>query len=301
MSETQTWAEELPDDIRNHESIQKIGDLESAAKVVIDLTESQADLRGRLSASMTVPKADAPKEEWDAFESKLEKSGYDKADAAPDAPDGYELNGELDGLPMTDDQSKELQASLRKQFHAAGLGKRAAAKLAKVRVGEIKEAASGNSAVEAASTKALKEKFGDNFQKNMDVAADVAKRLGIGGLLTDPLFTMDGKPVVLGNNQELIMALIKMQDGVGEEGEAGGGSGEPVDSGPSLEDLQDERIKVDVKYGKMMRDDPGSAELRVLRRQRFMLSGKIAAKKHGQPFVSASPQDIANAIIPSDR
>ena len=67
----------------------------------------------------------------------------------------------------------------------------------------------------------------------------------------------------------------------------------------SLQDLQDQRAALDQKFGRIMREDPSSAELAVIRRQRMKLSGKIAAAKGGYPFEDATPEQIAAAVIPN--
>ena len=85
-----------------------------------DIVTAYKNLEQRFGGAVTVPKEDAPKEEWDKFKSKLPESMR-----PPESPDKYEFK-RPEGLPEDMPYSEELAATSKNWMHEAELNPRQA-------------------------------------------------------------------------------------------------------------------------------------------------------------------------------
>lgn len=76
------WLEQVKTDLRTHESLKDINDVNHLTESYIELSGRVEGMRGELDGSIKVPGADATMEEREAFYRKLGK---------PEKPEGYEF------------------------------------------------------------------------------------------------------------------------------------------------------------------------------------------------------------------
>ena len=104
QSET-SWRTGLPEDIRENPHLTRYGSQEEAARGIIEAQNFISTTRP------TVPKEDAPAEEWDKFFNSLGR---------PEKPEGYEIT-KPENLPKDFPYSEELDKQWQTWAHKAGL------------------------------------------------------------------------------------------------------------------------------------------------------------------------------------
>lgn len=162
------WRAALPDEWKEHDFVkpyQKPGDF---VKSAYEIAQDRDALKTRLENSI-------PKLRDGATDA--ERADYFKALGRPDKSDEYEISIP-DGLPQSDDTVKWFQET----SHKLGIPKAMAEGLAREYFSKsAKDFDALNQAIEkkqAESTNSLKREWGGEFQKNLDAAKIVARKIG---------------------------------------------------------------------------------------------------------------------------
>lgn len=150
-----------------------------------DVVSAALSLEQRLGSSVTVPKEDAPKEDWDKFYSKLPE-----AMRPPETPDKYEFK-RPEGLPENLPYSDELASTSKNWMHEAGLnGKQAqtihdkfAGYMAEQQTAALQAQAQAVEATHADLTKEWGPVDSEGFKAKQELMNRAALKLG----LKDPL------------------------------------------------------------------------------------------------------------------
>ena len=165
-----------------------------------DIATAYMNAEQKLGASVTVPKEDAPKEEWDKFYSRLPE-----AMRPPESPDKYEF-ARPEGLPEDLPYNQEMADVSKTWMHEAGLnGKQAQAihdRFAGYMADQQKQALAAQAEAVEATHADLTKEWGptdsEGFKAKQELASRAAKKLGLmesfqkGGLvladgaMTDP-------------------------------------------------------------------------------------------------------------------
>lgn len=195
------WQEQiaaLPEDIRGHASLKDIKDLAGLAKAFVD-TKSMVG-----ADKLVIPAKDAPKEQWDAYWTKLGR---------PESPDKYELAQE--GLPQGIDVPPEMLTAYFGKAHELGMSKQQVAGIHRWMLEHLKatETALGESAATEASeaVAALKKEFGSAYEQRLNLARNAVQEFGgdeLKGFLEE---------TGLGNDPRLVKAFAKIGQAIGSD------------------------------------------------------------------------------------
>jgi hypothetical protein len=158
-----SWRSGLPQEIRDNEHLSRYGTLEEAAKGIIEAQKFISSTRP------TVPKEDAPPEEWDKFYGGLGR---------PEKPEGYEL-AKPEELPEGFPYDENLEKKWRDWAHKAGLTAKQArdiygAYLA-ANIEYFNQVMAQANEREAKVTELLKKTWGAKYDVEMKLAQKVAQ------------------------------------------------------------------------------------------------------------------------------
>ncbi len=206
------WRTGLPEDLRGHKSLETIKgkDWNEAGPSLVKSFIHAQSLVG--ADKLVIPGKDATKEQIAEFRTKL---------GVPEKPDGYEVK-----LPegLTEDKiDKKLMDTWRTRLHEAGIPKSQAEKI-------ISDYLSDNLSVMTAQQKAaekqaqdweieLKQKFGADYDKQVNYARYALRQLGSDSLLQ--LLESTG----LGNNPTVVEFFAKAGRSISDDTARGGGGG----------------------------------------------------------------------------
>lgn len=160
------WSAKLvPEEVRGDPLWQRFKDPAEAFK-------SHLNAHKALGASIRVPKENAPKEEWDAYWTKLGR---------PETPAGYEIV-RPENMPEGLNWSDEVVAGFQGLAHEIGLTPAQAKRLAEWDTQRQIRGIDGLSTSVAknreASQKALKDAWGPLYQRNLNLARDAFDKFG---------------------------------------------------------------------------------------------------------------------------
>jgi hypothetical protein len=290
-----TWRDSLPEELQSNPELDRIK-AETPEEALGALAERVVGMRQSLGSAVQLPGKDASDEDMAAFEERMATLGFGPQDKAPENPEEYPDQFDATGIPpeVVDDFVEQA----RQRYARAGLGKKAAAKLLQDDANTLRNSLSGYHADVERVTDVVKQTYGPNAAAAIAAAERGAAAAGIDDLMNQPLMTMDGKMVSLGNRPEMIDVLKNIGERLGEDKTPTTASGAAaVNSAASTEDLQDERTLKMSEYAAMVRKNPGAPELVVKRREILGLSQRIAAGKTGdQELVGMTPKHIARYL-----
>jgi hypothetical protein len=160
---TPNWREGLPEDIRENPFLTRYSNMEEAAKGIIEAQNLISSTRP------TIPKADAPEEEWGRFYGTLGR---------PEKPEGYEI-AKPEKLPEGFPYDEALEGQFRTWAHKAGL----TGKQTKALYDDYMEANVGNfntimgqaQVREAKVTEALQNLWKGDYEPNLNLARKTAQ------------------------------------------------------------------------------------------------------------------------------
>jgi hypothetical protein len=237
---TGSWLDTLPQDIRSSPSLIKYKSIEELAK-------------GHINAESLIGKKRiaAPDQSW----KDTDWEEFYKSVGRPETPDGYKLP-ELklpEGLKA--DGAKVKKA--REAFHKAGLTGRQFEAAMGLYAEELSTAHEAERVARETAisegTNALKQKWGDKFDANLDVARNVLKKFGSSGLLKQI------EDSGFGNNPEFIASLHAIGSAILDDRARGQGGGDLdiMDSTRATREI--ETLKMDAGFQKILNDpkDPG--------------------------------------------
>ncbi len=190
VADSGNWRDSLPDDIKDHQSLQNIADVGALAKTMIHAQSMVG------AEKIPVPGKWATDDDWEQVYSKLGR---------PEAADGYELDlgeGEVD---------EEFVGAFRDAAHKAGLTPRQAQQLAGWYNGMSAEGLAGAEAgkvdIEAAKAQAtadLRQEYGKAYDERLTLGNNLIGEFGEEGLLD--LRLEDGTPLI--NNAAFVKTII---------------------------------------------------------------------------------------------
>lgn len=227
----------LPEDIRGEPSLQTFKDVGTLAKSFV---EAQKLIGSRRVA---IPGEKAADAEWDTFYNNIGRPG------TPDLYEDVVLKDETGKVLMEPDKAQ--LGELKKFFHKMGLTGKQARMMQEYSLGYLHK----NNLASAASeqervnneTAALREDWGESFDKNVDVARSVIKKFG------DQPFLEYIEKTGMGNNAQLIRLLHKVGTSMLEDTGRRGGDPLPLnDSTRAMNEI--ELLKTDVEFQKALGD-----------------------------------------------
>jgi hypothetical protein len=185
------WRDQLPDDLRDHQSLQNITDVGALAKTMIHAQSMVG------AEKIPVPGKWASDDDWNQVYQKLGR---------PDEADGYEFD--FGDQPLDDD----FVNNFRSTAHDAGLSARQAQKLVAWYTDIAREHGGGSEeeiqhAVEAAKTAAeteLKKEYGNALKDRLEMGDNLLNEFGAEGIME--LTLADGTPLV--NNPAFIKTVV---------------------------------------------------------------------------------------------
>lgn len=160
------WLSAVTPDLRKHELLRGM-------KGPSDLAKAYVDLNGRLESSIAVPKEDAPEEEKQAYREKIRS-----LNGVPESPEEYQLDTPdlPEGLNYSDDDVSVFKA----MSHEMGLNQEQVNKLfqwdTKRRTDAYNKYVEERKAERETADKTLKESWGDDYERNMNMVAAVVKK-----------------------------------------------------------------------------------------------------------------------------
>jgi len=228
-TETGSWRDQLPDDLRDHQSLQNITDVGALAKTMIHAQSMVG------AEKIPIPGKWATDDDWAEVYQKLGR---------PDDADGYAFD--FGDVKIDDD----FVSGFSEVAHKAGLSERQAKALA----GWYMEQSPANASdpeeqarnIEAAKTDAvadLRKEYGNAFQDRLKLGDNLMAEFGGEGLLE--LRLADGTPLV--NNPAFAKMIINtahwINESVSEDkliGEKGSGAITPGEADEKLRELMRE-------------------------------------------------------------
>jgi hypothetical protein len=192
-----SWLEDLPEDVRNHPSMQHVPD-------TITLAKNYVNAQRLIGADkIPVPSKSATEDEWRAVYRKL---------GAPEDPQQYEV----EKTEVFDDTSFE---AFRNRAYEVGLNNRQAKAIADLYQEQIStaQAAMDQRAEEIrfSGEQELRQEFGQYFEERMGMAQDAARTIFGDAALFDEIKLADGR--LLGDDPRIIRGLVKMREMLGED------------------------------------------------------------------------------------
>ena len=225
---TDSWRDQLPDDLRDHQSLQNISDVGTLAKTMIHAQSMVG------AEKIPIPGKWATDEDWDQVYGKLGR---------PDDATGYELDfGEAE-------INEDFVNGFSDVAHKAGLSDRQAQALAGWYMEQMPEAIDPEVAgqnVEAAKLEAeadLRKEYGNAFDDRIQLGDNLISEFGVEGLMD--LRLDDGTPLV--NNPAFIKTVVNaahyIQESVSEDkliGDKGSNAITPAEADQKLLELMRE-------------------------------------------------------------
>lgn len=160
-----SWLEGLPEDIRENPYLTRYKSSEEAARGII---EAQTFIS---STRPTIPKEDAPQEQWDKF--------YN-SQGRPEKPDGYEI-AKPENLPEGFLYSEELDKQWQTWAHQAGLSAKTFKQIRDnylaANIDNYNKVLGEQVQREEKVTAALEKKWGGNYQEELNLAKKTAQSL----------------------------------------------------------------------------------------------------------------------------
>lgn len=189
VDDSGSWRDALPDDIRDHQSLQNISDVGSLAKTMIHAQSMVG------AEKIPVPGKWATDDDWEQVYTKLGR---------PDAADGYELDlGESE-------VNEEFVGSFRDAAHKAGLTPRQAQQL----VGWYNDQGAlgggeGGAQIDVQAARAtaeadLRQEYGNAYDDRLKLGDNLIGEFGEEGLMD--LRLEDGTPLI--NNAAFVKTII---------------------------------------------------------------------------------------------
>lgn len=188
--EVPEWRKSLPEPLQKDKRLDKFTN-------VSDVIKSYVELEGKLGSSVSIPKSDAPAEEWTKFFVRVGR---------PEKPENYDLPKEK--------YQPEVERVLREKMLAAGIlptqvsGFLDAIGEAARTADTVKKAKLDADAASAAE--ALKAEYGDKYQANVDKAIETAK-----AVFPPELFERMGKDGY-GKSSAFVKSMIALSENIGE-------------------------------------------------------------------------------------
>jgi len=205
-----TWREGLPEDIRDSEHLTRYTTLEDAAKGIIEAQKFISSTRA------TVPKEDAPPEEWAKFYGSLGR---------PENPEGYEL-AKPEKLPEGFPYSEELEKQWRGWAHKAGLtGKQAKAVYdgyIAASVENFNQFLTQAGEREAQVEEVLKKAWGANYDQEMKLSRKAAQTF-----IKSPE-DWEALGLALNNDERLVLLFNRIGKAMSEDVLRGADAGGPI-------------------------------------------------------------------------
>ena len=222
---TDSWRDQLPDDLRDHQSLQNISDVGTLAKTMIHAQSMVG------AEKIPIPGKWATDEDWDQVYGKLGR---------PDDATGFQLDfGEAE-------INEEFVNGFSDVAHKAGLSDRQAKALAGWYMEQMPEAIDPEVAtqnVEASKLEAeadLRKEYGNAFDDRIRLGDNLISEFGVEGLME--LKLADGTPLI--NNPAFIKTVINaahyIQESVSEDkliGDKGSDAITPAEADQKLQEL----------------------------------------------------------------
>jgi hypothetical protein len=163
------WRDALPEDLKAEKSLEvyKPGDGEQLIPVPVGLIKSTVEGQKMIGSSLRVPKDDATPEEWNAFHGKLGR---------PESPDKYAFK-KPDKLPQGVVWDENIVKEYSGVAHKFGLTPKQANGLMDFYMGKQIEGGDRVIATLEQGTKALKEDWKEDYDKNVAIAVRAVDEL----------------------------------------------------------------------------------------------------------------------------
>lgn len=207
--EASSWLEGLPEDIRENPHLTRYKSREEAARGII---EAQTFIS---STRPTIPKEDAPPEEWDKF--------YN-SQGRPEKPEGYEL-AKPENLPEGFVYSEELDKQWQTWAHKAGLSAKAFKEIRDsylaANVAYFNKVLEDQGQREERVTAALEETWGGKYKENLNLARITAKKY-----IADE-GDWEALAFALNNDERLVGIFHRIGQDLSEDTLRGGGQHQP--------------------------------------------------------------------------
>jgi len=188
VDDSGSWRDALPDDIRDHQSLQNISDVGSLAKTMIHAQSMVG------AEKIPVPGKWATDDDWEQVYTKLGR---------PDAADGYELDlGESE-------VNEEFVGSFRDAAHKAGLTPRQAQQLVGWYNDQGALGGEGGAQIDVQAARAtaeadLRQEYGNAYDDRLKLGDNLIGEFGEEGLMD--LRLEDGTPLI--NNAAFVKTII---------------------------------------------------------------------------------------------
>jgi len=220
MSDNQypAWHDQLPDDLKGHETLAGYQKLEEAARAILDLQGKVPELEGKLQNAVMRPGEAAKPEELDAFYNALGR---------PEKPEAYSF-GKPEGLPEGIPYDENLETQMKQVFHSAGLNDQQGQAVFKAFMdnysGKYLETAKQMKEVHERDVAELKRIWGDDVEEMQNKASRAATKLG------GERFAKYLKDSGLGQKPIFIHFLNQVFELIGEDSSVPGAPGEATRS-----------------------------------------------------------------------
>jgi len=202
-----SWLKGLPEDIRENSHLTRYKSPEEAARGLI---EAQNFIS---SSRPTVPKEDAPPEEWDKFYNSLGR---------PEKPEGYKI-AKPENLPEGFAYSEEIDQQWQVWAHQAGLTAKQFTAIREAyltaNVANFKEVLEQQGQREKQVTEVLEKEWKGKYRENLDLARKTAQRYIQDGADWEAL------AFALNNDERLVRIFCRMGQDLSEDTLRGGGTG----------------------------------------------------------------------------
>lgn len=193
--ETTDWREQLPDDLKQSQSITKF-------KTIPDLAKSYLEIEKMMGSRVGLPKDDSPAEEW---------NGFYKSWGRPDKFDAYKIPD----LPKELNIPDEFGKSLREMAHTIGLNQKQFEKLINWGAQQSMTALQAQQATNSERAGKLKKEWGFKYENNYNKAMRALAYLV--GYKSDHPFLQYLETTSMGNDPEFLQMLFDLHERLGED------------------------------------------------------------------------------------
>ena len=171
------WLENLPDDLKENETLKQTPDVETLAKRFLET-------KAAVGNGIRIPSEDASEEVWNEFNEKLrtrvpdlvnvkDKDGVFAKLGRPESPDGYELGETQVELDET------FESDLKKTAHELGLTNEQFQGIMSKNLDAVKQVQSKSEEAKKEAESALKERWGDAYGTKRSNAVLAAEKYGL--------------------------------------------------------------------------------------------------------------------------
>lgn len=203
------WHQQIPDDVRSDTALMDIA-TKSTEKDIPSVIKSFLHGQRRLGSAINLPGKDAKPEEVAALRTRLGEAGV--IELPPGDPSKYEISKPAD-LPGGVVWSDDMANSFRGKAHELGLTQKQATGLVDYHLKTMAAVNEGLGLSIADGEKALREKWGADFDKNKELAIRAA-----GAIFKDEAAKKFFSNTALGNHPVLIETMAKIGELIQEDG-----------------------------------------------------------------------------------